>query len=54
MKQVMVKQVRDYRAKGSVKRIQFIGRNYVVKLKAVELSRFRSQNSAKFFNIGQK
>ena len=40
MKQAMVKQVRDYRAKGSVKRIQFIGRNYAVKLKAVELSSF--------------
>ena len=49
----MVKQVRDYRAKG-YKEFSLLAEIKVVKLKAAELSRFLSQISAKFFNIGQK
>ena len=53
VKQLMVKKGRDYRAKGS-KRIQFICRNYIIKLKAAKLSRFLSQISVRFLNISQK
>ena len=35
-------------------RIQFICRNYIIKLEAAKLSRFLSQISVKFLNISQK
>ena len=35
-------------------RIQFICRNYIIKLKAAKLSRFLSLISVKFLNISQK
>ena len=53
VKQLMVKKVSDYQAKGS-KELRFICRNYIIKLKAAKLSRFLSQISVKFLNISQK
>ena len=52
VKQLMVKKVRDYRAK--VSKEFSLCRNYIIKLKAAKLSRFLSQISVKFFNISQK
>ena len=50
VKQLMVKRLPSIR----FQRIQFICRNYIIKLKAAKLSRFLSQISVKFFNISQK
>ena len=52
VKQVMVKQVRDYRAEGCKELISVYWEE-LVKLKAAESSRFFSKISAKIFNIGR-
>ena len=49
----MVKQVRDYRAKGW-KEFSLLGEIRRAKSLGCELSRFLSQFSAKFLNIGRK
>ena len=53
VKQLMVKRVRDYRAKCS-KEFSLFAEITLIKLKAAKLSRFLSQISVKFFNISQK